>query len=70
VGYFHSGLSDDFKSALAPVVNLHDVNGVELYYNAAVTEMFHLTADFQVIEPAEVANDTAIVFGLRGTIGF
>ncbi len=69
VGYFHTGLSNDFKDLLAPVLNLHDINGVELYYNAAVTDCFHLTADLQVIDPAEVANDTAIVFGLRGTIG-
>jgi len=69
LGYFHSGLSDDFKTLLAPLINLQDINGVELYYNAAVTECFHLTADFQVIEPAEVANDTALVVGLRATIG-
>jgi hypothetical protein len=48
---------------------LQDVNGVELYYNAAVNKFFHLTGDFQVIEPADVTNDTAIVVGLRGTIG-
>ena len=68
-GYFHTGVSDDLKAALAPVFDLRDVNGVELYYNAAVNKFFHLTADFQVIEPADVTNDTALVFGLRGTIG-
>jgi porin len=69
VGYFHTGVSDDLKTALAPLITLQDVNGVELYYNAAVNKFFHLTADFQVIEPADVTNDTALVFGLRGTIG-
>ena len=69
VGYFYTGLSNDFTALLAPQINLQDINGVELYYNAAVTKCFHLTADFQVIEPAEVANDTALVFGLRGTVG-
>jgi len=69
VGYFYTGLSSDFQNLLAPVVALQDVHGVELYYNAAITNNFHLTTDLQVIEPAEVANDTAVVFGLRGTLG-
>ncbi|NQT11977.1 MAG: carbohydrate porin, partial [Planctomycetes bacterium] len=43
-----------------------DVQGVELYYNAAVTPWFHLTADLQIVEPAAVANDTAVVVGIRG----
>jgi porin len=70
IGYFHSALSDDFVNALTPVFNLGDVDGVELYYNAAVTELFHLTADLQIIEPAEEQFDTAVVFGLRGYVGF
>ncbi len=68
VGYFHTGLSSQFQSLLSPVLTLQDINGVELYYNAAVAEHFALTADLQVIEPADVTNDTAVVFGLRGTI--
>ena len=68
VGYFHTGLSEDFRNLLAPLVELQDVNGVELYYNAAIAKCFHLTADLQIIEPAEAASDTAIVFGLRGSI--
>jgi porin len=69
VGYFHTGVSDDLKTALTPFFDLHDVDGVELYYNAAVKKFFHVTADFQVIEPADSANNTALVFGLRGTLG-
>jgi porin len=69
IGYFHTGLSDDFVDALSPVFDLQDVDGIELYYNAAVAECFQLTADLQVVEPAEEQFDTAVVFGLRGTIG-
>jgi porin len=69
IGWFHSALSDDFVSALSPAFTLDDVDGIELYYNAAISKMFHLTADFQVIEPADVTNDTAFVVGLRATIG-
>jgi porin len=69
IGYFHTGLSDDFVAALSPVFDLHDVDGVELYYKAVVSEMFHITADLQIVEPAEEQFDTAVVFGLRGTLG-
>jgi porin len=68
VGYFYSGLSGDFKGLLNPPLNLDNLQGVELYYNAAVTPWFHLTADFQFVEPANRANDTAVVLGLRGKI--
>jgi hypothetical protein len=30
---------------------------------------FQVTSDLQVIEPADQRNDTAIVVGLRGTLG-
>jgi len=69
VGYFYTGLSDDFRNLLSPLLDLQDVHGVELYYNVAVAKCFHLTADLQVIEPAEEANDTAVVFGIRGVLG-
>lgn len=67
IGYFHVGLSDDFQSLVSPVVTLGNVDGVELYYTAALTKCLQLTADLQVIEPAETANDTAVVVGLRAT---
>jgi porin len=69
VGYFHTGVSNDLQNVLAPLIPLQDVNGVELYYNMAVAKGFQVTTDLQVIEPADIRNDTAIVFGLRGTIG-
>jgi porin len=68
VGYFHTAVSGDLESLLTPVIRLHDVNGVELYYNAAIAKCFHLTADLQIVEPADQSNDTAIVAGLRGVI--
>ena len=48
--------------------DLRDLQGVELYYNAAITPWFHLTADLQFVQPAVSANDTAVVLGLRGKI--
>jgi porin len=65
VAWFHTGLSDTFTTLVRPVLNLHDVSGVETYYNAAITPWFHLTGDLQVVEPANISNDTALVLGLR-----
>lgn len=73
VGYFYNGLSGDVKSFFASIQSprdLGDLQGVELYYNAALTPWFHLTADMQLVEPADVSNDTAFVLGLRGKIDF
>ncbi len=69
VGYFHTGISNDLQNLFSGVLKLQDVNGVELYYNAAIARCFQLSTDLQVIEPADARNDTAIVFGLRGTVG-
>ena len=33
-------------------------------------KVFQLTSDLQVIDPADQHNDTAIVVGLRGTLGY
>jgi len=64
VGYFYTGLSDDLKNLRL----LGDLQGVELYYNAAITPWFHLTADLQFVEPSLVTRDTAVVLGLRAKI--
>lgn len=62
--------SRDFKQLVSalPTVDLQDIQGVELYYNAAITSWFHLTADLQVVDNQNVGDDTAIIFGLRGEI--
>ena len=66
-GYFYLGLSDDFKN-LFPALALDDLQGAEIYYNAAVTPWFHLTADLQFVQTAFSRRDTAVVVGLRGKI--
>jgi len=68
VAYFYSGLSSDLKALFPRALPLGDVQGVELYYNAAITPWFHLTADLQVVEPAYSNVDPALVLGLRGKI--
>lgn len=69
VAWFYSGLSTDVKDLLSPPLDIRDLTGVEVYYNAAVTPWFHLTADLQVVEPEErTSSNTAVVFGLRAKI--
>ncbi len=68
VGYFYSGLSSQLKDLFGPVLPLDDLQGVELYYNAAITRWFNLTADLQLVEPGRSNLNTAIVVGMRGSI--
>lgn len=70
VGYFYSGLSGEFKGLLNPPLTLDNLQGVELYYNAAVSPWLHMTADLQFVKPADVTNDTAIILGLRANMVF
>lgn len=68
VGYFHTELTDDFKTLIAPLTPLQDLDGVEVYYTAAVSKLL-VTGSLQVIEPAEIANDTCVVAGVRLSLG-
>jgi porin len=71
MGYFYSGLSDEFKGLLGGIgVGMDDLQGGEIYYNAAVTPWLHLTGDLQVIQPGFTSNDTAVVAGLRANVKF
>jgi len=69
IGYFHSQLSDGFINSLSPVFDLGNIDGVELYYKAPVAKWCAVTADVQIIEPAEQQLDTAVVVGARAVIG-
>jgi porin len=68
VGYFYSGLSDDLKSLVSPVIPLGDLQGGEFYYNATIRPWCHVTADLQVVNPADERNNTALVLGMRASI--
>lgn len=72
LGYFYDGLSGDFKRLVsaAPRFDLQDVQGAEIYYNAAITPWFHLTADLQIVDNQNVADNTGAIVGLRGQLDF
>lgn len=67
VGYYHLGITD--KGPL-PVLGFGGEDGVELYYNVAVTPWFHVTPDFQVIDPSNSRTDTSVLVGLRARLTF
>lgn len=67
LGYYHLGVSP------LTILKLHGIgaeDGVELFYNAAVTPWFHVTSDLQVLDPAQSHNATALVVGLRARLSF
>lgn len=78
IGYFYLGTSTSVQS-LAPVLfPIGDEQGVELFYNYAVTPWLRITPDLQVVLPARERTlppnaqtiDTAVIFGLRAKIVF
>ncbi len=66
VGYDYMKTSAE----LPEFVQLGDEQGVEVFYNYAVTPAFMVTADLQVIDSAKKNTDTAVVGGLRATLRF
>jgi len=52
-----------------PLPDIQDVQGVALYFSAAIAPWFHLTGDFQVVHNQNGADDAAIILGLRAKIG-
>ncbi|QDS95889.1 Carbohydrate-selective porin, OprB family [Roseimaritima multifibrata] len=70
-GYFYAGTSSDvgrfLETALGPI---GDGQGIELFYNAAVTPALTITPDMQVLMPAQKSLNTALVAGLRMNLAF
>jgi porin len=70
VAYFYNGLSNELRQLVSPLLELQEVQGAELYYNAEITPWFHLTGDFQVVDNEIEANEPAFILGMRGNIKF
>ncbi|MCA9026556.1 MAG: carbohydrate porin [Planctomycetaceae bacterium] len=71
VGWYYSGTSSELapflQTALGPI---GDGQGVEMYYDIAVTPWLHVTPDLQFIMPARESVDTATVAGVRARVIF
>ena len=70
LGYFYYNLSDDLQDELDPLLKIDDEQGVELYYNLALTPWFILGFDLQYVNPGMGANKDAFIGGLRARIRF
>ena len=68
VGWYYTGLSDELGPVLTGLFD--DGQGVELYYDIAISERFRLALDLQVVEPTSIGADTAVVPGIRSHIEF
>jgi porin len=66
IGYYFAASSDEINV----LRGVGDGQGVELFYNIAVTPYLHITPDLQVLVPASNRFDTAIVAGIRAQIAF
>jgi porin len=70
IGYFYLGVSDSLKQLAPRLLPIRDEQGVELFYNVAVTPWCHITPDLQVVNPGRERVDTVLFCGLRAKIDF
>ena len=71
VGAFYNQLSSEFKELTSAIgVDLSNVWGTEVYYNAEITPWFHLTGDVQVVQNQNADNDPGVILGLRAVLDF
>jgi len=70
VGYYYLGVSDHLQEILRPYFPVRDEQIFEFYYNAKVAKDFTLGTNIQVIDPAQLDAQPAILFGLRAKIDF
>jgi porin len=69
-GYFYTGTSDALTNLAPVLLPLGDEQGVELYYNIAVTPWCHITPDLQVLNPFRQRVDSSLLVGMRAKIDF
>ena len=70
IGYYYYDFSEDLGSAVQPLLDFDYEQGMEIFYNFALTPWFRVTADLQWIDPATGGNDHAWIGGLRANIKF
>lgn len=69
VGYYYAAPSSHLKDSFEPILEIRDEQGVEIFYNFAVTPWLTFGANLQIIKPS-LANETAVFSGLRTVIRF
>lgn len=71
IGWFYNKFSNDLGPIATVALGIGSSSqGVELYYNYAVTPYFRVTPDLQIIEPGSNRANTAVITGLRAEVDF
>lgn len=71
VGYYYSGTSGEIGPVLSAVLGgIGDGQGVEAFYNFALTDTLTITPDFQWISQARQSVDDAYLMGVRANLVF
>ena len=72
IGYFHYFFSDALKRGLEQTIHypLGDEQGMEAFYNFALTRWFRIAADVQVIQPGDRNFKTETYAGISGQVKF
>lgn len=70
IGFFRYSPSNVLVNSLRPIVGLRDEQGIEAFYNIAVTDKVNVTPDIQMTNPILAGKDTAVFAGLRTQIQF
>lgn len=70
IGGFQNSLSDYLVDGLSPLIHLRDEQGVEAFYNAAITPWLHVSADLQWVRPYLEDSSNAVFATVRTNIKF
>ena len=70
VGFYHYSVSSPYKDAIAPIMTVKDEEGLEIFYNIAVTQWMTVGPDLQVIKPALGTDKKTVFCGVRTVIRF
>ena len=71
IGWFRSYTSSEIGPILTFLFgDIGDSDGLEAYYNIAVTPWLRITPDLQILNPGLKAIDTTVVTGVRGQVIF
>ena len=70
VGWYYAWTSRELLPALNAALGgvVGDGQGVEIFYNAQVTERLRVTADMQILDPALNTVDSSLLLGLRAVL--
>ena len=70
-GGFYSQLGNDLKNRMEEIgTDLRDSWGVELYYNAEITPLLHVTPNIQLVQNQLDDDDMAVILGVRTVMDF